>query len=83
MTPARTCGPREWMLATVAVMAGCTHTVKVDPIKLEPIDITLHVYIEADKKLDSFFEDVDKPASPPATPVRPAASPVSTEGGSP
>lgn len=60
-------------LAALAGLASCTHTVKVEPIKFEPIDITLHIYLEeADKKLDSFFSDVA--AATPAT-----AEPV--EGG--
>ncbi len=42
--------------------SGCTHNVKVAPIKVEPIDITLHIYLEADEKLDSFFAWQDQPA---------------------
>ena len=38
-----------------AGIAGCTHIVKVDPIEVKPIDITLHIYLEADQKLDDFF----------------------------
>lgn len=68
MTPVPAYGARTLVLAALAAIAGCTHTVQVNPIKVEPIDITLHVYLEADKKLDSFFSDIDKPATPPATP---------------
>lgn len=53
-------------ILTVAVLAGCTHTIKVEPIKVEPIDITLHIYLEADQKLDAFFGDAEKPAKAPA-----------------
>ena len=48
----------------LALAAGCTHTIKVEPIKVEPIDITLHIYLEADQKLDEFFSDVETPAKP-------------------
>jgi hypothetical protein len=65
-----------WLAAAAAAgaVAACTHTVKVEPIKVEPIDITLHIYLEADKKLDSFFGD--------GTPA-PAATPPTTPEGSP
>ena len=53
--------------ASTAALAGCTHTVKVEPIKVEPIDITLHIFLEADRKLDSFFGDTP-PAPPPPVP---------------
>jgi hypothetical protein len=60
-------------LLLVATVAACTHTVKVEPIKVEPIDITLHVYLEADEKLDEFFGDIEAPPSPPkAKPADPA-----------
>lgn len=58
-------------LLALAVLAGCAHTLKVEPIKVEPIDITLHIYLEADQKLDAFFGDVERPTKTPAgsTPV--------------
>ncbi len=58
------------------VPAACTHKVKVEPIKVEPIDITLHIYLEADEKLDSFFSYQDQPGT--ATEGAPTGSP---EGG--
>jgi hypothetical protein len=57
------------MMLPVVFTLGCTHTIKVEPIKVEPIDISLHIYLEADEKLDDFFADVEK------------AAPVSTAGG--
>ncbi len=56
----------------VALLASpsCAHKVKVDPIKFEPIDITLRIHLEADEKLRSFFEDSAAPA-----PTPPAAEP--------
>lgn len=52
--------------ALLALLTGCTHTVKVEPIRVEPIDITLHIYLEADQKLDAFFADVEAPAPAPS-----------------
>lgn len=60
-------GRHLFSLLAAAAFVGCTHTVKVEPIKVEPIDITLHIYLEADQKLDAFFEEVDEtPAGSPA-----------------
>jgi hypothetical protein len=61
---------------------GCTHNVKVAPIKVEPIDITLHIYLEADEKLDSFFayQDQSQGTTEPATGT-PEEAPA--EGGRP
>jgi hypothetical protein len=81
MTPNHTHRCRGLVLVSAGVLAGCTHTIKVDPIRVEPIDITLHIYLEADKKLDSFFSDPAGPAKPPATP--PAAGPGKTQGATP
>lgn len=78
MTPTRTRRFRVLTLVSMAALPGCTPHITVDPIKIEPIDITLHIYLEADKKLDAFFSDLDKPAKPPAAP--PAANPGQTEG---
>lgn len=50
------------MLLPAVLAVGCTHTIKVEPIKVEPIDISLHIYLEADEKLDDFFSDVEKAA---------------------
>ncbi|MBC7835831.1 MAG: hypothetical protein H7Y88_12145 [Phycisphaerales bacterium] len=61
------------VLLSVVSLAGCTHTVKVEPIKVEPIDITLHIYLEADQKLDAFFSDIEEPTAPP-TPAAPSTS---------
>jgi len=81
MTPTQRYSARGLILVSVAALAGCTHTVKVEPIRVEPIDITLHIYLEADKKLDSFFSDPPEPAKPPPPP--PATDPGKTEGATP
>lgn len=80
MMSTRTRRPREFLTAGLILLAlaGCTHTVKVEPIKVEPIDITLHIYLEADQKLDSFFGD-DTPASPaPSSRGSSSPAPVSS-----
>lgn len=71
---------------SMAALSSCTHTVKVEPIKFEPIDITLHIYLEADQKLDSFFGNDAAPAATPGTPTTPttpATKPERTDGGTP
>lgn len=80
-------------LMFVFIVGGCTrHTVDVQPIRVEPIHMTLDVNIRVDRELDRFFdfeEDVVvDPASAtqpelevvPATP--PADAPNGAEGGS-
>ena len=72
----RSLGPA---VVSMAVLASCQHNIKVEPIKFEPIDITLHIYLEADKKLDSFFGDTSTPAT--TAPTTPATKPERTDGG--
>ena len=55
------------MATLLTTLPGCTHTVKVEPIEVKPIDITLHIYLEADQKLDDFFSDIEKPAKSPSS----------------
>lgn len=64
--PRRSCRGMQSMLSIGVLMgflAGCTHTIKVEPIKVEPIDITLRIYLEADEKLDAFFGDMETSAA--------------------
>ena len=37
-------------------IGGCTHKIKVDPIKVEPIHVTLDVNLKVDRELDTFFD---------------------------
>jgi hypothetical protein len=53
-----------WCAAALAA-AGCTHTVKVEPIRIDPIYVTLDVRLKVDRELDSFFDFQDQ-AAPPA-----------------
>ena len=57
----------------IAVASGCTHHIDVQPIKVEPIYMTLDVNIKVDRELDQFFDFEHRPA-PEAT--QPAASPT-------
>ncbi|MCC7146116.1 MAG: hypothetical protein IT443_06690 [Phycisphaeraceae bacterium] len=55
MTPARTIFR---LLAAAALGGGlwaCTPTVKIEPIKVEPIHVTLDINLKVDRELDDFF----------------------------
>jgi hypothetical protein len=60
---------RYWLLAAVvaAVWAlhGCstTHDIKVEPIEIKPIHITMDINIKVDREVDSFFNEVEKKAA--------------------
>ena len=46
--------------SVIAFFAGCTeHKVKVEPVKVEPIHITIDVNVKIDRALDDFFDDID------------------------
>jgi hypothetical protein len=45
-------------LSAVAVLSSCVH-VRTDPIQVEPIHITVDVYVRVDRALDDFFRDID------------------------
>jgi hypothetical protein len=72
---------RTWhVILSLAALAagGCTHKVQVEPIKVEPIYITLDVRLTVDRELDRFFDFEEDAAVP-----QPAASPEGTgQGGS-
>ena len=48
------------LCAAMLAAGGCTHTVKVEPIRIEPIYVTLDVRVKVDRELDSFFDFEDK-----------------------
>ncbi|MBM4034118.1 MAG: YnbE family lipoprotein [Planctomycetes bacterium] len=59
---------RQWLLAgaMAALAPACTrHTVKLEPIEIKPIHITMDINIKVDKQLDSFF-DFEKQSEPKA-----------------
>lgn len=46
------------LLMFQVLLTGCVH-VKTDPIRIEPIEITMNVNLRIAKELDSFFADLD------------------------
>lgn len=47
-------------VVAAAALSSCTsHKVAVEPIRVEPIHITIDVNVKIDRELDSFFEDLD------------------------
>ena len=60
---------RYWLLvAVVAVLwaaHGCavSHDVKVEPIEIKPIHITMDINIKVDREVDAFFDEVEKKAA--------------------
>ena len=51
-------------LAALALLAGCTrHTVRLEPIEIKPIHITMDINIKIDRELDQFF-DFEEEAAP-------------------
>jgi hypothetical protein len=49
-------------LAAAGLLAGCQPRIKLDPIKIEPVQITMDINIRVDKQLDQFF-DFEGPAA--------------------
>jgi hypothetical protein len=63
------------MAGVVIALTGCVN-VKTDPIRVEPIEITMNVNLRIAKELNDFFGDLDAksalmespPADQPASP---------------
>ena len=50
------------ILAALSILttAGCTqHNVKVEPVEVKPIHITIDVNVKVDRALDDYFGDID------------------------
>ena len=76
------------LIASAFVGAGCTHRIDVQPIRVEPIYLTVDVNVRLDKQLEeSFgFEDrierqVESATTVPATQTVPSSD-SSNDGGS-
>lgn len=68
-------------VAAAAVLSGCTrHTVQVQPIRIEPIYMTIDVNVKVDRELDEFFDYKEKPQLPEDAPVDPEPA-APSEGG--
>ena len=55
-------------LGALIMLGGCTHRVQLEPIKVEPIYITLDINLKIDRELDSFF-DFEEQTQPTSEPV--------------
>lgn len=42
---------------------GCRTNVKVEPVEVKPIQVTIDVNIKVDRQLDEFFEFEEEPSS--------------------
>lgn len=74
----RSRGSRAAALSLCAAMltaGGCTHTVKVEPIRIEPIYVTLDVRLKVDRELDQFFDFENKVVSSDDTATPKGAGP--------
>ena len=57
------------MLSLLAALGGCSkHTVDVQPIRIEPIYVTIDVNVKVDRELDEFFDYKQPPQPAPAAP---------------
>ena len=60
---------RHWLLAgplaAMLAMPACntSHTVKVEPVEIKPIHITMDINIKVDREVDDFFTEVEKKAA--------------------
>ena len=43
------------VIGLAAAACGCTHTVKVEPIKVEPIHLTIDVNVRVERELDQLL----------------------------
>jgi len=55
---------------------GCTHKIDVQPIKVEPLHMTLDINIKVERELEDFFDFEDRAASSVPVEAQPDAPPV-------
>ena len=59
---------KYWLLAAVvavlSVTHGCSvkHDVKVEPIEIKPIHITMDINVKVDREVEAFFNEVEEKA---------------------
>ena len=46
------------------------HNVKVEPVEIKPIHITMDINIKVDREVDAFFDEVEKKATEKAPPAK-------------
>ena len=58
----KTCRIIFGIVVILALLQSCNmkHVVEVEPVKVEPVHITIDVNIRVDRALDDFFGDIDK-----------------------
>ena len=65
-------GTMRWTLFAVALFAcGGTHKVKVEPVEIKPIHMTVDVNVKVDRELDEFFEFEKREVAPEKRPAKP------------
>ena len=58
-----------WLLTGVAAAFWATarcetsHTIKIEPVEIKPIHITMDINIKVDREVDDFFNAVEKKAA--------------------
>lgn len=71
---------RHWLMAGVAAamlaMPACntSHTVKIEPVEIKPIHITMDINIKIEREVDDFFNEVEKKAAETNTGAQTAPS---------
>lgn len=61
-------------ITIAAMLPGCTHhTIEVQPIRVEPIHLTVDVNVKVDRELDRFF-DFENSGAAAATQPAPSTS---------
>ena len=59
---------KYWLLAAVvaalSAIHGCSvkHDVKVEPVEIKPIHITMDINVKVDREVDAFFNEVEEKA---------------------
>jgi hypothetical protein len=64
----------------LALVAGCTPRVRVDPIEVKPIHIVHDINIRVDRHLDEFFAFQDQPAGATQAATQPVTATTATTG---
>jgi hypothetical protein len=60
---------RYWLLVAVAALLWATHgcevkhDVKVEPVEIKPIHITMDINVKVDREVDAFFNEVEQKAA--------------------
>jgi hypothetical protein len=59
---------KYWLLAAVVAVLSATHgcsvkhDVKVEPIEIKPIHITMDINVKVDREVEAFFNEVEEKA---------------------